>query len=108
MTDIWRGFVAQRCLWELGYGVVFHGAEVAQARNEHRLIDDFADELPGYLNNRDMVRSLARLRLDPGRQALGDNLVTCYRLLVEKGWVGPAELDLVYAWLRDVQHTGFA
>jgi hypothetical protein len=26
MTDIWRSFVAQRCLWELGQGLVFHAA----------------------------------------------------------------------------------
>jgi len=44
MTDIWRSFVAQRCLWELGYGLVFHAAEVDQERNEHNLMRDFEDE----------------------------------------------------------------
>ena len=28
MTDIWRSFIAQRCLWEFGCGLVFHTAEV--------------------------------------------------------------------------------
>ena len=51
MTDIWRGFVALRCLWALGYGVVFHAAEVYQDRNKHNLIQDFQDEVPGYLQN---------------------------------------------------------
>src|SRR6185369_14227560 len=51
MTDIWRSFIAQRCLWELDLGVVFHGAEVAQERNQHDLMRDFADEVPGYTRN---------------------------------------------------------
>jgi len=51
MTDIWRSFVAIRCLWELGEGVVFHNASVYQRRNEHDLLKDFEDEIPGYLNN---------------------------------------------------------
>ena len=33
MTDIWRSFVAQRCLWALGHGVVFHGAEVLDRKS---------------------------------------------------------------------------
>ena len=24
--DIWKSFIAQRCLWELGYAITFHGA----------------------------------------------------------------------------------
>jgi hypothetical protein len=51
MTDIWRSFVAQRCLWELGQGVVFHASTVYQERNAHRLLRDFEDEVPGYLLN---------------------------------------------------------
>jgi len=32
MTDIWRSFVAQRCLWELGYELEFHHADVQRKR----------------------------------------------------------------------------
>jgi hypothetical protein len=46
MTDIWRSFVAQRCLWAVGQGVAFHASEVAQARNQHNLMRDFEDEVP--------------------------------------------------------------
>jgi hypothetical protein len=30
MCDIWKSFVAQRCLWELNLGVAFHSPEVNQ------------------------------------------------------------------------------
>ena len=68
MTDIWRSFIAQRCLWQNQGGIVFHNATVVQARNEHSLIKDFEDEVPGYLNNNRIIRLLAELELsgEPG------------------------------------------
>jgi hypothetical protein len=102
MTDIWRSLVAQRCLWAMGRRLVFHGAEVRQERNAHRLLEDFRDEIPGYLGNAEMARKLAVLALEPGEEALARNMVRCYEVLVGGGWVGAAELPLLSAWLRDV------
>jgi hypothetical protein len=99
MTDIWRGFVAQRCLWELDCGLVFHAAEVVQDRNEHDLMRDFADEIPGYRRNRELVRSLEKLRLQPGVEAVPGNLRACYEGLVADGFMPAEELSLVDAWL---------
>ena len=63
MTDIWRSFVAQRCLWETGNGVVFHGPEVFQERNLHSLSSDFEAEIPGYLGNASIAHTLEQLHL---------------------------------------------
>ena len=103
MTDIWRSFVAQRCLWETGAGVVFHAAEVVQQRNPHDLMKDFEDEVPGYLQNRRIAPALAELRLRPGEGALGDNLVRCYEALVAGGVMPQTELPIVKAWLADLE-----
>jgi hypothetical protein len=109
MTDIWRSFVAQRCLWELGYPLVFHSPEVEQVRNEHDLLVDFRDEVPGYLLNARLGEALAGLDLEPGADRIGANLVRCYQELVSEGAVERQELDLVQAWLSDVavaRHRG--
>jgi hypothetical protein len=103
MTDIWRSFVAQRCLWELGCGMVFHAAEVVQERNPHRLIKDFEDEVPGYLQNERIVGLLANARLQPGPSAVGENLLRCYEALVAGGIFPADEMPLVRAWLADTQ-----
>lgn len=58
MCDIWKSFVAQRCLWELGTGIVFHPPEVDQARNPHNLMRDFSDEVPGYEQNYRLIECL--------------------------------------------------
>jgi len=102
MTDIWRSFVAQRIAWENGWSVLFHEPTVVQDRNDHDLMRDFADEVPGYLHNDAIRVALDALDLAPGRDALGANLRRCYERLVEMGVVGDAELPLLDAWLADL------
>jgi STELLO glycosyltransferases len=102
MTDIWRSFVAQRCLWELGHGLVFHSSEVVQQRNEHDLMKDFEHEVPGYLLNRRIAQTLTDLKLQPGQGAVGDNLIRCYETLVAGAFLPADELDGVKAWLADL------
>jgi hypothetical protein len=102
MTDIWRSFVAQRIAWANGWAILFHEPTVWQERNEHNLMRDFKDEVPGYLHNASICDALAALDLKPGVANLGANLRTCYEQLVEQKWVGEQELELVDAWLADL------
>jgi hypothetical protein len=103
MCDIWKSFVAQRCLWETGHGVVFHAPEVVQNRNVHNLMKDFEDEIPGYLHNTRMVEILAGLSLVPGAGNATDNLVHCYEALIKEGLLPRDELTLVRAWVNDIE-----
>lgn len=108
MTDIWRSFVAQRLAWVNNWGVLFHEPTVSQARNAHDLMDDFRAEMPGYLDNRAICAALERLDLRPGPEHIGDNMRLAYRLLVERGWLDEKELDLLDAWLNDVENIARA
>ena len=101
MTDIWRSFIAQRCLWELDYELEFHQADVKQTRNEHNLMRDFDDEVVGYLRNEEIRSILESCDLLPGKQQLSDNLRRCYEALVRAKVVGIQELELVNAWIDD-------
>jgi hypothetical protein len=102
MTDIWRSFVAQRIAWANGWSILFHEPTVWQARNEHNLMRDFRDEVPGYLHNAAICDALAALQIKPGVANLGENLRACYAKLIEQEWVGDQELELVDAWLHDL------
>jgi len=104
MTDIWRSFVAQRVLQSCGWSLTFHNATVWQERNEHDLLCDFEQEIPGYLNNRRIVDTLAALELKPF--ALVENLTLCYEALIELGVVGAEERTLLNAWLNDLDALG--
>jgi len=104
MTDIWRSFVAQRCLWELGSTVTFHSpAEAVQERNPHDLMRDFKDEIPGYLRNQSIAERLGGLTLKRGEDGLCDNLIACYDALITDGTLPSAEMASVMAWVSDVR-----
>lgn len=106
MTDIWRSFVAQRIAWTCDWNILFHNTTVYQERNEHDLLRDFEDEIPGYLNNGKIGRELAELNLKNGAQNIFDNLVVCYKMLVEKGYLNSMELKMLDCWLSDLVSLG--
>jgi hypothetical protein len=101
MTDIWRSFVAQRIAWECGWSVLFHSPTMRQDRNEHDLMSDFADEVPGYLNNQKIRALLDALDLKPGVAAIPDNLLRCYRALAEHDVTSADEFPLLLSWIED-------
>jgi hypothetical protein len=105
MTDIWRSFIAQRCLWEIGQGVTFHSpAEVYQERNEHDLMKDFEQEVPGYLNNEFIVKLLSETKLKQGIENVCDNLFECYCSLASQDIFPRAEIESVEKWIEDYEN----
>ncbi len=99
MCDIWKSFIAQRCLWAMGFGIVFHAPEVFQQRNEHNLMKDFEDEVPGYLQNPRIAEVLDGLNLSG---VPSDDLRSCYKALVKEGFFPDREFMLVDCWLADL------
>ena len=102
MTDIWRSFVAQRIAWENGWSVLYTSPDVFQERNEHSLMRDFADEVPGYLHNRMIGSRLEALKLEAGLENMGANLIRCYEELIRLTVVDAKEMALVKAWALDL------
>ncbi len=102
MTDIWRSFVAQRICWENDWFLLFEEASVWQERNAHNLLRDFEDEIPGYLYNAKIADTLAALDLKKGKSHLSENLLVCYRALIEIKVIGEEEIPLLEAWLMDL------
>ena len=105
MTDIWRSFVAQRVLKEMGHGIRFHAATVWHERNEHDLHRDFMEEVPGYSNNEKIRIALKDLRF-PAGATMRRMLESCYETLIRGGWVGAGEEALLAAWCDDLEALG--
>jgi len=102
MCDIWRSFIAQRILWECDRSVSFHGATVFQERNDHDLLRDFSDEVPGYLGNNKFIDVLMQLELKPGLENIPANLVKCYDALIAHRFFLCNERQLLDAYLLDL------
>ncbi len=103
MTDIWRSYVAQRIAWECGWSVLYHESTVWQERNDHNLMKDFEDEIPGYTNNYNICKELQALDLKSGQENIYDNLITCYQKLIDINVVGKDEITLLNAWIKDLK-----
>ena len=90
-----------RDVWEIDSGIVFHSPTVYQERNEHSLLKDFVDEIPGYKNN-DLFRKV----LDDCNLSKNDmpkNLYMCYLELTNREYFQKQELELVKLWLNEVE-----
>ena len=104
MTDIWRSFVAQAALGHHGGSMAFHGPTVEQLRNEHDLMRDFADEVIGYLRNREIGEILTRtLSTLPDGGELSATAAALWRALVDAGIVPMAELPVIDAWYERIR-----
>ena len=103
MTDIWRSFIAQRIAWTCGWHILFHNSTVWQERNEHNLLKDFEDEIPGYMNNFKICRLLEDLDLRYGFENISENLIRCYTLMTENNFIDREEMKLVQAWIKDIE-----
>lgn len=102
MTDIWRSFVAQRIAWTCDWAILFHNSTVWQQRNDHNLMIDFRDEIVGYNNNSLIYNKLKALNLKPGIENISENMIICYRELIDCGLIGTEEIDLLKRWISDV------
>jgi hypothetical protein len=100
MTDIWRSFVAQRIAWENNWNILFYSPTVWQERNEHNLLKDFEEEIPGYLNNHKIVNELQNLQLKSGVANIPDNLLKCYDKLIAMQLVDGNEMNLLKEWIK--------
>ena len=79
-----------------------HEPSVYQERNEHDLMKDFKDEVPGYLFNRRIAQLLQELPLQSGVANVSRNLYHCYEALVREQIFESRELPLVEAWINDM------
>jgi hypothetical protein len=102
MTDIWRSFVAQRISWTCGWPVLFHQSTVRQERNDHNLLNDFQDEIAGYIDNMEIVNTLINLNLKNGSENIPENMKLCYKALISAGYADQQEISLLDAWLNDI------
>ena len=97
-TDILRGYIAQRLLWEQDLHLGFTKATVYQERNVHDLMRDFKDEIECYLGIKPIVSLLDSLEFGP---ELISNVQHVYRALVERKIINAKELLVFDAWSED-------
>jgi len=99
VTDIWRGYIAQRILWEHKSRLIFLSPSVYQERNAHNFMKDFSQELDLYLKTEDLVTALAQIKLTGSVDKM---LSDVYSLLVKNGFFKKEELLILREWVKQV------
>lgn len=107
MTDIWRSYVAQRLMPELGATLVITAPTVYQDRNEHDLMRDFREEIEGYVGYERFVDVLESTPIGGGFENLLDDLKLLYSALIDAGFFTSAEMLVLDAWIADMKALGF-
>lgn len=96
VTDIWRGYIAQRILWELNSNVIFTSPSVYQIRNIHNFMKDFQQEMDLYLKTENLLNTLDSVTLKGSQSHM---LKTVYEVLVSEGFFHKEELTALKKWL---------
>ncbi|MCD4743142.1 MAG: STELLO glycosyltransferase family protein [Desulfobacteraceae bacterium] len=100
-TDILRSLVAQPIMWLHGYNLGFIGATVTQKRNPHDYFEDFISEIPMYQNTEQVVEIV--MKTIKKRFSMSENLFLAYEALLDAGIVKNNEIDVLTAWLKDIE-----
>jgi len=103
-TDILRGLVAQPIMWAHGYTLGFIGSTVTQKRNSHDYMADFESELPMYAHSGRIIDLISDHV--SSHHTIAENMINAYRILQVKGIVQSKELELLDAWLWDLENSG--
>lgn len=102
-TDILRGYIAQRLIWEKDAYIAFCSPTVYQDRNAHDLMTDFKDEIPMYERCNEVVNALNALTLSGH---LSDDILKAYQALVRIGVCSKSELETLTYWLEVCSELG--
>lgn len=99
-TDILRGLIAQPIMWLYGYELGFTNATVVQKRNPHDYFKDFVSEIPMYETTENVIEIVSNsISVE---NSIENNLSNSYKSLNEAGIVTARELEILDAWLFDL------
>jgi hypothetical protein len=104
VSDIWRGYIAQRLLWDVDGHLCFFKSSVIQYRNEHNLLHDFKDEIDLYLRAGELIGFLDQWSFGG---CLYERFTDLLGKLIEKKYYQPCEMALLNAWIEDLITIGY-
>jgi hypothetical protein len=102
VSDIWRGYISQKLLWNRGANLAFFGPNAVQERNEHSLPNDFSLELDLYLKASLLIDRLTNFKFSTSQQPLQE-MLELYEYLVYEDFIQESELPLLKAWIEDLK-----
>ena len=105
VSDIWRSYICQRLMWDVGLSVALVNPRVTQVRKAHRYSADFVAEDDLYKKSPALTQYLAEWE---GRSTLlSDRIVELYVELYEREFVHLEDVGLVQLWAQALLDFGY-
>ena len=105
VCDIWRGYWAQRLLWDVGSQLSFFPPNAVQFRNAHNYLDDFIDEKMLYHDAGRLVEFLVKWKSD--KNNFFSRVLDLSTAMVQEGFWEMKDAMLTEAWLTDLIRVGY-
>jgi hypothetical protein len=100
MTDIYRGYIAEKIIFSRQEVVLFERPIVYQERNQHDITADFYAELDGYRDISVILKVLDNCNIEGMEER--DAIYKCYELLVEINIFQKSELSLLSDYFASI------
>ena len=101
VTDIWRGYIAQRILWKLNSRLIFSSPSVYQERNIHDFMKDFYQEYDLYNKSELLIKTLESIELEG---TISDMMLKIYKKLISLSFFEKKEIYILKEWLRQISN----
>ena len=105
VCDIWRGYWAQRLVWEVGGYLTFFPPNAFTVRNAHSYLDDFIDERELYHLSSKLTRFLVQWK--PSKTHFFDIILELSIAMAREGFWKKEDITLVKFWLIDLIRLGY-
>ena len=106
VCDIWRGYWAQRLLWEIGGSLGIPTANARQSRNVHSYLSDALDETQMYFHTDRLLAFLTSWSC-PRRLTFFACIVRLSFDMAKEGFWGKEDAENTHIWLEDLLSIGY-
>lgn len=105
VCDIWRGYWAQRLLWEINGHLAFFPPNAYTYRNAHNYLLDFIDENDLYQKSSYLVDFLIKWKST--KISFFDRILELTLAMYEHDFWGKKDVLLIKYWLEDLIKVGY-
>ncbi|XP_075255163.1 uncharacterized protein LOC142347892 isoform X2 [Convolutriloba macropyga] len=107
VSDIWRSYLGQKVLKDIGYQIAFTNPQVVQHRNEHTILADLDSERDLYLKSGKLVEFLKYNFTSNCSYSLECHFESVVIALYEHNYLQLNDVYLFQLWIRSLVNYGY-
>lgn len=105
VNDIWRSYITQRLLWDIGGHLEYHTATAYQDRTPHDFLQDFIEEDDLYKKVLPFTKFLKEWK--GTKETMEERYFEVIKELYKIKILGALDVHLARAWIRDMKRIGY-